>query len=406
MNNNNNNMNENNKNNSIIFHNFNEFWPFYVSQHQNAINRLLHVIGTILGFTFFIYFTVNNSSSIGLVIGLIIGYFCAWSGHYIFEKNKPATFRFPIYSFLGDIKMFFLTITGKQLLTPFQKKVILITGASRGIGLGIVRLFLNQGHHVFAGVRNCNLTNIDLNQLKNQFPNQLSIVELDVTNDSQAKLVLTQILSAVKQEEFILINNAGISGGGPFELMTQKHWQDMYQVNVLGLVNISRVFLEHIRKTKGRIINIGSISGRITSPFMTSYSSTKYAVRAITDGLRRELVPFEVAVILIEPGPIETDIWNTSMQNSLDMIGTSSKELIELYEDNISKLKTDIQDISKSTVSIDYLLSYINKAVNLKNPSSYYRVGKNIGIIFILSLMPSFILDRLLTSGLRFKKLK
>jgi short-subunit dehydrogenase len=175
----------------------------------------------------------------------------------------------------------------------------------------------------------------------------------------------------------------------------------------MGAVNLTRTFLPLIRKTQGKVINIGSISGRITSPFLTSYSSSKFALRAISDGLRRELKSLGASVVLIEPGPIATDIWNTSMQNSLAMIGNAAPEVVDVYSENIKKLETDIQNIAKSTVTVDYLITFIDEAANSLHPKPYYKVGKNIGLVFALShLLPARILDGLLTGGLRFKKLK
>lgn len=97
------------------FESFREFWPFYLSQHQNPTNRVFHLVGAMLGWGVGLKFIFNGELLIGLITGLGIGYSLAWIGHFIFEKNRPATFRFPFYSFLGDLKMCFWLILKKDL---------------------------------------------------------------------------------------------------------------------------------------------------------------------------------------------------------------------------------------------------------------------------------------------------
>ncbi|MGZ3768991.1 MAG: Mpo1-like protein [Bdellovibrio sp.] len=93
------------------FNSFSEFWPFYLSQHQNKINRLLHALGTCNGVLLLIF--VSNPIW-AITFALIVGYGFAWIGHFVFEKNKPATFRHPFYSFIGDLKMVFYFLTFKK----------------------------------------------------------------------------------------------------------------------------------------------------------------------------------------------------------------------------------------------------------------------------------------------------
>lgn len=96
------------------FKSFQEFWPYYLAQHQNRINRRLHLAGTILGWTTGLILIINGYYFRGLFMGLLIGYSLAWIGHFVFEKNKPATFQHPFYSFAGDIKMCWFSIIGKN----------------------------------------------------------------------------------------------------------------------------------------------------------------------------------------------------------------------------------------------------------------------------------------------------
>jgi len=384
-----------------LYKSFAEFWPFYLSQHQNRINRYLHVVGSLLALGIIYFSTVKY---VGVVFAIIAGYFCAWLGHFVFEKNRPATFQYPFYSFAADFKMIFTMLMGGSVHFSERKKKILVTGASRGIGLSIVVKSLEEGHEVIAAVRKKNSA---LENLERQFPNRFKIEVLDVANQNEIQSLAAKLSNESEDQEFIIVNNAGISGGAPFELMTHAHWAELYAVNVLGLVDVTRAFLPLLRKSKGKVINIGSISGRITSPLMTSYSSSKFAVRAISDGLRRELKLQNIAVVLIEPGPTATDIWQTSTDNSMKLVNSVSSELKDLYSDQISSLLADVKNISKSTISSNVVAASVSLAINLEKPEPYYRAGKNIHLIYLLSqYFPMAWLDRLLVKGLRFKKLK
>jgi hypothetical protein len=96
------------------YENFEEFWPFYVSQHKRATNQFLHVFGSLAGLILGLTLIYNGQWGAGIGFGLILGYGCAWTGHFVFEKNRPATFRYPFYSFLGDFKMIFCLLTGRK----------------------------------------------------------------------------------------------------------------------------------------------------------------------------------------------------------------------------------------------------------------------------------------------------
>ncbi|MFM8269018.1 MAG: Mpo1-like protein [Pseudomonadota bacterium] len=98
--------------NETIFTSFQEFWPFYLSQHQHPQCRLFHFLGTTVAVTL-VAVTVLTRSFSWLFLALVLGYGFAWVGHFAFEKNQPATFRYPLYSFVGDWKMFWMMLTGK-----------------------------------------------------------------------------------------------------------------------------------------------------------------------------------------------------------------------------------------------------------------------------------------------------
>ncbi|MDG0815414.1 SDR family oxidoreductase [Bdellovibrio svalbardensis] len=279
-------------------------------------------------------------------------------------------------------------------------KHIIITGASSGIGHELTANFLKRGYFVWGGVRNPET----LANLKQQYPQTLEVLKLDVTSNADIESAFQKI-SQVGVASLSLVNNAGLALGGPIEAIDLDEWRKLFDVNVFGLLRMTQVFLPLLRKTKGRVINIGSISGRMSSPFLAPYTSSKYAVRAITDSLRRELRTLGVKVVLIEPGPIKTDIWDKSIQSSRKLEAKISPELHRVYGEALENLVLAVEDVAKNAVPISFVTEKVVRAVELENPYPYYLVGKGIHLqALVLRLMPVRWLDAIFARGFRFQK--
>lgn len=280
---------------------------------------------------------------------------------------------------------------------------VLVTGASSGIGLALVRGLLLQGCFVWAGLRQPEI----LDELVAQNPGRLRALCLDVTVPSDVEQAFRLISEAVPSE-FVLINNAGIALGGPVELLPDVEWRKVFDVNVFGLVAVTKVFLPLLRRVQGRVINIGSISGRIASPFLAPYSASKFAVRAISDSLRREMIPFGVNVILIEPGPIDTNIWSKSIEHSNAvahdvLLDESAAGLEDIYGEAMVRLNSAVADVAKAAAPVSWVLDKIDHAMNSAAPKAYYLVGKGIWFqAFLAKHLPTKWMDALMGRGFRF----
>ncbi len=183
---------------------------------------------------------------------------------------------------------------------------VFITGASSGIGHATALLFQKKGWQVVATMRSPE-KETELSALPN-----VVCVPLDVTDEMS-------IISTVKSgiEKFgridVLVNNAGYGAVGAFELATGEQVKKQFEVNVFGLMNVTRALLSHFRKNKsGTIINIASVGGRVTFPLYSIYHATKWAVEGFTESLGFELKQFGVRVKIIEPGAIKTDFYSRS----------------------------------------------------------------------------------------------
>ena len=196
-----------------------------------------------------------------------------------------------------------------------MSKAILITGASTGFGRDTAETLARAGHTVFASFRDIDGRHrAHATALRAQ---NIQVVELDVTNDASVNAAVGAVLSQSERLD-VLINNAGIGSAGVSETFTPDQVQALFNVNVVGVQRMLRAALPAFRKQKdGLIINIGSILGRVTFPFLGLYGASKFALEAMTESYRYELSQSGIDVVLVEPSAYPTPFF-TSMQQAAD----------------------------------------------------------------------------------------
>jgi len=193
-------------------------------------------------------------------------------------------------------------------------RTVLITGVSTGIGKSIAEILINNKFLVIGSVRN----EEDANYLQEKYPDKFDYVIFDVTNKEAIENSRKKVESIISKNNSYLtcvINNAGIALGGPLRYLDVDIYKKQFEVNYFGLINVTKTFLDLLIDSnkyplKNKIINIGSISGKRSYPFVGPYTSSKFALEGLTDSLRRELLIHDIDVVLVEPGPIKTEIWN------------------------------------------------------------------------------------------------
>jgi NAD(P)-dependent dehydrogenase (short-subunit alcohol dehydrogenase family) len=179
-----------------------------------------------------------------------------------------------------------------------------VTGASSGIGAAVAHRLANEGFQVFGTVRRPE----DLAPLERAGVSPVLMDVTDAAGIAAARGEITRRLGEVPLAG--LVNNAGIGVAGPLEHVSLDALRHVLEVNVIGVVAVTQAFLPLLRPSRGRVINIGSVSGRRALPFGGPYSASKFALEAISDSLRRELLPFGVTVVVIQPGSVVTPIWD------------------------------------------------------------------------------------------------
>lgn len=302
------------------------------------------------------------------------------------KKSQKIHMAFIIKSYLSRVD------TSKSLLhNSHMNEFVIITGASSGIGKNIAQTLAAKGYRVAA----CMRKSADLEKLRGE---NLYPVILDVTNPasiSQAMIDLKDHLE--KSAKIHLINNAGIAIAGPVEGVSLEKWREQFEVNLFGLIATTQAALPFIRHTKGRIINISSVSGLVTAPFLGPYSASKFALEAVSDALRRELHSFGVKVVILEPGPVATPIWEKNFSQREELLKGMPEKIRALYAKKMDRFITSAKQSAKSAVPVNDVSELVFSILQKKSPKIRYVVGNN-SLKYqakIAKLMPDAWLDKL-----------
>lgn len=267
-----------------------------------------------------------------------------------------------------------------------REKPVLVTGASSGIGRATALHLAGMGMKVYAGVRR----DEDAAALEDQGP--VTAVRLDVTSAAEVEAVTGEI--AAGGGLYGLVNNAGVYLGGALELMSDEEIESTFAVNVVGLLRVTRACLPMLRRERGRIVNVSSISGLVALPGVSVYAGSKHAVEAISDSLRVELSPFGMRVIAVEPGSIDTEIWRKGASRDRAIMGERDGALREAYEPLqrlLEKLNQNPRGIPPQAVA-----EVVGEALTARDPDNRYLVGLDARSLALTRYLPEGLRDRMI----------
>lgn len=267
---------------------------------------------------------------------------------------------------------------------------MIITGASSGIGKATALYLAKAGCRVYAGVRK----DSDKSQLRKEKSGDLIPVMLDVTDNRTIDQAYDLVRKSYEKSAICLINNAGLSLNGPLELLPMQDIETLINVNVLGLLAVTRKFLPLIRQTKGRVVNISSGHGLMAIPDKSVYAASKFAVRAITDSLRLELKPFGVEVSEIVVGKVNTSVLGKILEGREEMIGQADGDVFELYRELIEYFDREVKNIPG--IEAPEVARVISRAVHDVWPKTRYLVGPGARKMKVLSRFPVKMRDKML----------
>ena len=272
-------------------------------------------------------------------------------------------------------------------------KVILITGASSGIGFDAARTLARQGHRVYAAARR-------VERMEPLKEDGVVPVRMDVTDEESMQACVRTILEQEGRID-VLVNNAGYGYFGAIENVSLEEARKQLEVNVFGLARMCQLVLPSMREQgSGRIINTSSIAGKAVIYFGGWYHVSKYSVEALSDALRMEVKPFGIDVSIIEPGGIKTD-WGLI---AADHLAESSKGT-PYEQEGIRESKTMHKAYSIRLLSNPAVVTRaISRAVNSRRPRTRYRIGFGARtLVFLHALLPTRWWDAMMRKGGKLK---
>ena len=280
-------------------------------------------------------------------------------------------------------KIILITLLFGIILSQDKQKVVLITGTALGIGKSTAEYLIDKGHIVYGG---------DILIEENLYLNDIggTALEMDVTNQNHIDNAVKKIISEQGRID-VLVNNAGLGVYGAIEDVSMEDIYYQYDVNLFGLARVTKAVLPYMReKESGTIINISSVLGETYGPLAGWYLSSKHALEGWSDALRVELKEFDIDVVIVQPGAINTNFFNVS-RSYLDKYKQDSN-YTHLYGEPVADSENSVLSNQSEPIVI---AKVINKAINAKNPKTRYSAGaySKLGI-FLRRIMTDKMFDR------------
>jgi NAD(P)-dependent dehydrogenase (short-subunit alcohol dehydrogenase family) len=264
-----------------------------------------------------------------------------------------------------------------------HQPVVFISGTSSGFGLQATVALAKTGYHVVASMRNLESRHtLDEAVRVAGVEDHITCMQLDVTDSIGVESTIKTVIERFGRID-ILINNAGHAVGGFVEEIPLEEWRRQFETNFFGVVSMTKAVIPYMRKRrKGRIINVSSISGMMGFPILAPYVASKFAVEGFSESLRLELLPFDIDVVLIEPGSFKTNIWSKGVSKfKLDKNSP--------YFQKLEGMISYIQNAGDTAADPEEVIQALVKICELKSPKLRYPVGTGVRkTIFLKHLLP------------------
>ena len=266
---------------------------------------------------------------------------------------------------------------------------VLVTGAGRGIGKSIVAHLAGRGWDVIAGVR----SEQDAAVVTALDPQRISSVILDVTDAGH----IARLDPSLPERLDAVVNNAGIVVTGPMETVSPEDWREQLEINVIGQLAVTQAVLPRLRKSRGRVVFISSVNGRLSMPLIGAYAASKFALEAAADALRMELRPWHIGVAIVEPAQTDTDMWRTANDMVEQTEASLTPEQRDLYARHIAGFKKRIPLSQKMAVPAEKVSAVVEAALTARRPRARYVVGAGNKLqVALMTNLPAWARDRVL----------
>lgn len=258
-------------------------------------------------------------------------------------------------------------------------RLVVVTGCDSGIGKSVTHILVKKGYTVITSYLE-----------ENHFMNAANIyskkMDLRIPEDVDDFCKYVKGICKIQGKLDAVIVNAGVALGGPLENMPMSIYRECFEINFFGAIKIIQALIPELIQNKGKIIVNGSLAGKIALPFLSPYASTKFALEGFCDSLRREMNPFGIKTVLLEPAAVATPIWNKAKAQDISYVDKKYSKSLEAFRD-------DFIEGGNHGLHSDLAASLIADILEKKNPRVRYIIAKDRIKSNVMIHIPSFIID-------------
>lgn len=264
------------------------------------------------------------------------------------------------------------------------------------MGAATARELARRGFHVLAGVRR----DVDADAIRGP---GIEPVIIDITNPDHIRALATRVDGDPQGRALrALVNNAAIQANVPIEAFAIDEWRRMFEVNLFGQIAVTQALLPALIRSKGRVVNISSVGGKIAMASYGPYAGTKFALEAVSDSLRREIAPSGVQVVVVEPGAVRTEMLGRAIATAHELVSAMTPEQSQRYGGLVHAVNTQAVSSTRSGLPVDAAAKVIAKAVTARKPRTRYTIGRDAALLTRLArFLPDRTLDRVFAVALR-----
>jgi NAD(P)-dependent dehydrogenase (short-subunit alcohol dehydrogenase family) len=278
-------------------------------------------------------------------------------------------------------------------------ELIVVTGASTGMGAATVKELARRGFHVLAGVRR----EADAEALRGLGIAGIEPCILDITVESDVAAIADRVARDPQRRPLrALVNNAGIAINAPVETLPIAQWRQQFEVNLFGHIAITQALLPALLSSSGTVVNISSVGGKVVLPTYGAYAGSKFALEAVSDALRREVADTGIKVVVVEPGAVKTEMAERGIATAEGLNANMTAAQLARYGEVTDAVAAQARSFNETGVSAAHAATVIAKAATASHPRTRYTIGRDAAILVRISRVVSDrVLDRVVRLNLR-----
>ncbi len=277
-----------------------------------------------------------------------------------------------------------------------EPELVVVSGASTGMGAATAHELANRGYHVLAGVRRQR----DADAIRST---NIEPVILDITTPEHIDALGERVTADPQHRQLrAVVNNAGIAVNAPVETLPLEQWRHQFEVNLFGHIALTQALLPFLHRSHGRIVNISSVGGKVALATYGAYAGAKFALEAVSDSLRRELAPHGVQVVVVEPGGVKTEMAGHGIVRAKDSVKQMTPVQQQRYGGLMQAIINQATAFTETGVPASQAALVIAKAVTARKPRMRYTIGRDAALLSQFArILPDRALDRLAAANLR-----